>query len=240
MKTRLLSITLFVITAFYFIGCKKNSDSAGECKIVSTTSSISGGVLNVFYDNNGRVIKTVAGLSVDTYDYNGNIVTYVAKYNGNFSSKVVYTLNNEGLIIKSKTTVDELGDRWDERIYEYNGTEVIKETLTSYLGSGLITTFTWQDGNMVAIYVGGVLSSTMEYYLDKSSATGDYFHSWRPKNQLVLCRTKNAPKSSMLLSPAGTKSFSYEYDQDGKIVATTTNNGPSLPQTKAIYQYDCN
>ena len=70
---------------------------------------------------------------------------------------------------------DSLGNRQTNQVLTYNGTELVKSTVTnSYSNAMGVSTFTWSNGNLVSVDLGSLIV-TYEYS-DKVSSEGDYFH----------------------------------------------------------------
>ena len=85
------------------------------------------------------------------------------------------TLNANGLASNVRTENNVAGTSWDNTLYEYSGTELIKSTYTNSAGDPVeISTFTWSGGNLTSI-TSGSSTTTISYYTDKPAQPGDYF-----------------------------------------------------------------
>ncbi len=240
MKTKsalLLSILAFVL--LIFSGCKKEStDSFTGCRLVST--SFNGGFSYIFYDNNGRPIRTERGTYLSTTTYSGNTVTILSFLSGAFNGKYIYTLNDAGLTVNIRSFADSLGTNWSNVAYEYNGDEVATQSYTSTTNSSYILTYAWQDGNIIqSVSSNTGLIAYYEYYLDKPVSIGDYYATAPLNGTGHVLRNKNLLKG-MTYNAAwpNPMNITYEFDADGKITARTSQTASSTIRNE--YQYECN
>ena len=227
-----------VLIAIALSSCKKDSAPKPTCKIITVTLVPSGGgttTYNYSYNSEGKLSTSSSGLYSTTFSYSGNTVIESNTHGGVFESKEIITLNANGLASNVKTENNETGTLWDNTVFEYSGTELIKSTDTNSAGDPVVvTTFTWSGGNLVSITTGSS-TSTLVYYTDKPAQTGDYVSFLQLLFGFEIYRVKNAIKSSG--EGSAITSYSYSYDTDGKIASmTVTGNSTSTFN----YQYQCN
>ena len=236
----LSAILLMLVAA----ACKKNAETTSkpDCRIIKMTAGQD--FSKVFsYDEAGRL------LSVE--DEQGDVTTFAYSGDSVISkgfSKSVYVLNGNGLPVPKRTEYPNGG--WQEFTYQYNGTAIIKASETGGGGYGSSTrTYNWQNGNLQSEHRQGAAYSNdteYEYYTDKPYRIGDA-QSWDfLEDGVQIIRNKNLIKKITATytdeyGPEKTeKSYSYAFDDDGKITSMTVtdhiNNDLSLTYT---YEYEC-
>ncbi|MGN6292534.1 MAG: hypothetical protein ACTHMV_07290 [Chitinophagaceae bacterium] len=247
MKTLIALIAaLFLVT----VGCKKDKENKPECRIISMTSST--GEDYVFtYNAEGKLVSTAMdGTSTINFTYSGNTVTslYVS---GSYYNKTTYTINSNGQVSHSRTEYNTAGTNWAERVFQYTGTQVTKETLTKNGGFTSVRTYQWSNGNLQSISINNSDNSTQalvyEYYLDKPYQQGDILDWDRLMSGVEIFRSKNLLKkytSTYQENITGTPipvteitNYSYEFDRDGKITSMTSSYAGNNQTYQ--YQYEC-
>lgn len=230
------SLSVLVLSVGLFMSsCKKEKDTIKEtCKIITVTPN-SGNAFNFTYNSSGQIETVTTGNTVTVFSYSGNIILANTTVNGAFSTKKTITLNTNGFAATVKTETNANGSAWYKDTYDYNGTEIIKDTYTNSQNVvPEVTTVAWSGGNIISITQNST-TTTVEYYMDKPSQQGDYFQL----NQIIqgykVYTTKNAIKSA--LTNGNISSFDYTYEQ-GKIVAFKFNANGTLINYN--YQYQCN
>jgi hypothetical protein len=231
-KLFLMAVLITAVLA----SCKKDSTPQPICRIITITPSGGGTLLyNLSYNSDGKLSTSSYGSNTTTFSYVGNTIIETTTNGGAFGSKKTVTLNANGLASNVKTENNVAGTVWDNTVYEYSGTELIKSTNTNSAGDPAgISTFTWSGGNMVSI-TSGSSTSAISYYTDKPSQTGDYLSVLQLLFGFDLYRVKNAIKSSV--SGSSTTSYSYTFDTDGKITSVSVTGNST---TTLTYQYQCN
>ncbi|HEX2847880.1 MAG TPA: hypothetical protein VHN59_15135 [Chitinophagaceae bacterium] len=246
MKTLIaLSSAFFLIT----VGCKKDKENRPDCRIISMTSST--GEDYIFtYNAEGKLVSTAMdGTPTINFTYNGNTVTslYVS---GSYYNKTTYTISN-GQVSHSRTEYNTAGTNWTERVFEYTGSQVTKETMTKSGGFTSVRTYQWSNGNLQSISFNNSNNSSQtlvyEYYLDKSYQQGDILDWDRLMSGVEIFRSKNLLKkytSTYQEDITGTPipvteitNYSYEFDRDGKITSMTSSYGGNSQTYQ--YQYEC-
>lgn len=219
-----------------FNGCKKNKDEKKkpQCRIITVTISPSTYIYNINYNAEGKVGTFSSNDDLTTYTYNGNTATGTTTAGGIFSVKKIITSNVNGLTTNVRNEYNAAGTSWNNTLYEYSGTELIKVTLTTNSGSPVIGMYTWNNGNIVSFSSSGV-TSEYDYYTDKPAGDGEYLYLSHLLNNIQIYRTKNALKS--VRTGSAVKNFNYTYDGDGKITSVTVSGGSNVTYT---YQYQCN
>jgi hypothetical protein len=235
-KLFLMAVLITAVLA----SCKKDSTPAPICKIITVTpvsSDVGAPTYNISYNSEGKLSSSFNSSSgyVTTYSYSGNTVIATSTEGGVFGSKDIITLNANGLASNVKAEYNEAGTSWDNTLYEYSGTELIKRTVTSSAGGPAdVTTYVWSGGNLTDII--GSTNFTLSYYTDKPAQTGDYFSLLQLQNGYEVYRVKNAVKSFLV----GTTiiSYSYSFGTDGKIASIAITTGTTTSTDD--YQYQCN
>lgn len=217
-----------------FSGCSKDNDSQPDCRIITITPN-TGTATNISYNAEGKVSTISSGTTLTSFAYSGNTSIATVTNSGVFSSKTIITNNANGLAANVRMESDISGTTWTNLALEYSGTELIKQTSTSS-GGGTpgVTTVTWSGGNPVTITSGSSVS-TVEYYTDKPSQTGDYWDIAQTIQGYRIIKARNPIKS--LFSGGSITSLDYVYDGDGKI---TTLNATGATNITYNYQHQCN
>lgn len=234
MRKYLRIITLTLLVTGIIFGCKKDSTSKPNCRIITASSTGTGASqFNFTYNSAGELIFVSSGPSTTSIAHSGNTVITISENGGVFTDKRIVTLNSNGLASNIRIENDETGTSWTNYTYEYSGTDVIKDTYTSSMGGAPeITTYTWSGGNLMT--ASGASTATFSYYTDKP-AQGDYLFLSQLVNGYQVIRNKNAAKS--FLSGSAIFNFDYTTDTDEKISSIiVTGSSP----TTLTYQYQCN
>ncbi|MBO9636249.1 MAG: hypothetical protein J7578_24315 [Chitinophagaceae bacterium] len=241
-----LGAALFLIT----IGCKKDKENRQECRITGMTSST--GEDYIFtYNAEGKIVSTaIDGTPSVKFTYTGNTVTslYVS---GTYYNKTTYTINSNGQVTHSRTEYNTAGTNWAERVYEYTGAQVTKETLTKNGGFTSTRTYQWNNGNLQTVSFSNNNNSwqtlAYEYYTDKPYQPGDILDWDRLMSGVEIFRSKNLVRKYTSTYQDNTATppipeteitnYSYEFDKDGKILSVTSSSGGSSQTYQ--YQYEC-
>jgi hypothetical protein len=236
MKTTQLAMAAALLTIITMAGCKKDKDDKKpDCRIITITPSPTGSAFNISYNSEGKISTISTGGDITTFAYSGNTVIATTTNSGTFKRKMIITLNGNGLATNVKTETNASGTTWNNDLYEYSGTEIIKATGTSSAGgTPTVSTLTWSNGNLVSITSGSSVS-TLDYFTDKPAQTGDYLHIAQLVAGYQIYRTKNAIKS--LLSGSSITSFNYTFDADNKISSLAATGSSN---TTFNYQHQCN
>lgn len=240
MKTsKLLAKAMITLVAIvFFSACKKDKDEQNKpvCRIITAIpSSGAGNSFNMTYNNEGKVSTISSGNDITTIAYSGNTAIATTNTSGAFSSKRIINFNSDGLAINVKIEYDPAGTSWDNQLYEYSGTNLIKATYTSSSGgTPSVSVVTWSNDNLVSVS-SGTSVSTLDYYTDKFSQTGDYLYLAQLVQGFQIYRTKNLLKS--ISSGTDINNFNYSFDADGNISSVTVTGSTAVTYT---YQYQCN
>jgi YD repeat-containing protein len=229
----LIAATLVLTFLGIFIGCKKHTDKKPVCKMISATLVPSSDQAYRFsYDNDGRLVRVVAGFAVTTYDYTGNMTTVTNQDSGKFTSRMIVTMNDLKLATNVRTESDDSGANWANTVFEYNGEELSKSTFTSSAGgTATVSKYNWSGGNMVSI-ISATDTSTLEYYTDKPRQSGDFLLLEQTLQGYETYRNKN------LLKGLSGADLIYEFGADGNISSLRVDQGGG--STFLDYQYQCN
>lgn len=234
MKKNSTIVLVTLIVTCIVSGCKKDSVVLKPtCRII--TASGGSGQLNFSYDSEGRLASTSSGALTVSIAYNGNTVITNTRKNDVFYEKKIITLNSNGLASNARIETDIAGTNWENYLYEYSGSEVIKQTYTTSADPmPVVSTLTWSGGNLVAITT-PTSTTTLDYYKDKTAQEGDYLLLQQLQSGYQILRNKNLVKS--VLSGSNISSFDYAIDADGKITSMTLQGSSSGTYT---YQHQCN
>jgi len=244
---RMLLIVAF--TSFTLLSCNKEDDPRTEeepqpssCRINTIYNNDGDVQMQFTYNEAGKVVKATQGGLTLNYQYNGNtIVIEGTNASGEFVSKSTWILNNQGFVTDVHSEHNETGTDWTDNQYEYEaGTRLIKHTSTNSTSGSqpFVETYTWANGNIVSVETGAGQITTYSYYTEMPKQPGDYFSYAEligPGGAKVFA-TKNALKSYTLNS--ATTSFTYQTDDDGKIVGMRYKYGTD-PSTKVGFGYEC-
>lgn len=233
MKTLKTLITLAIVLATTGIltQCKKSNEKKASCQIITVTPAPNGNPFYFTYNPDGKPNRVESSLITMTYEYTADSAIIVGFSSGNFQFKTIATLNNVGLATNVRTELDTLGTTWSNTLYEYNGQELSKSTLTSSTGGRpVVSTYTWDNQNLVLI-VTDTISHVLGYYLDKPLQTGDYFLLVQQLQGYDIYRNKN------LLKKIDGTSLNYEFGTDGKINSLSATTGAN--ENFINYEYQC-
>lgn len=243
MKTLIvLGVALFLIT----VGCKKDKESRPECRITGITAPV-GEDYAFTYNAEGKLVSIAFdGKPAINITYNGN--TIISLYvSGSYYNKTTYTVNNNGQVSHSRTEYNTAGTDWAERVFEYTGSQVAKETFIKDNGFKSIRTYQWNNGNLQKISFNNSNNSTQtlvyEYYTDKPFQAGDIQDWDRLMSGVEIFHSKNLVKKYTSTYQDNTATppvpeteitdYSYEFDREGKIISMTSSTGGN----KQTYQY---
>lgn len=235
----LTTVIAFLSMFFTLVSCKKDDASQKSeihkptCRILTATPN-SGDADNFTYNFEGKLKSISSGTRLTTLAYSGNTIVAYTTYSGTFGSKKIISLNNDGLVSNMRTENDATGTSWNNQVFEYSGTELIKSTTTSSGGGTLsVSAYTWSGGNLATIMSGSSII-TLEYS-DKPAQAGDYFQLIQSIQGYEYIRTKNLLKS--VTSGTNITDIDYTFDTDGKILSL---NMTGASANSYNYQYQCN
>jgi len=223
--------------------CKKNKQepTPPDCRITKVTQGEQVNVIS--YDTDGRVQSIVSnGTYVNTFEYSGNTIVITTTDRGTFEERKIITLNANRMASNIRRQTNDAGTNWSNNAYEYNGTQLVKRTFTSSIGSTWTGTYTWENGNMVTMVEQGN-EVQLEYDLSKSARFGDYYSITaflQYGDAHILYRNSNLLVSTVRTSGGTTfiTSFDYHADEWGNITSMTSIAGGSPVSTAAI-EYEC-
>jgi hypothetical protein len=240
MKTKM---TVAIILSIAILSCKKEGDKKATCRIVTITTSESGGnsIFNVTYNNEGRIStlsSSGSNFSNKVFTYNGNtVIANASNDDGSFGSRDSITLDAKRKPLNIRKYFDEDLSNFANFSFEYNGDDLLKVNQTSETGGVPETSVaTYVNGNMVSLQSPSGIS-TLEYFTDKKVQPGDYLElssfieygvSVYPHKNLV----KTIANGSSILN------FNYEFNADGTISKVTATSGTTV--STVTYQYQCN
>ena len=233
MKQNKLCLTLLagLIISNCMLSCKKDTaTSKPDCKIVAV---ISGSNATSFtYDVNGRLSSKNSSAGTDRFTYNGNTINITSITGTTVNTIKTVTLNAKGLA-SNVSTNNGAGTHLSDIVYEYNGTELSKETFTTPLGDTFITLHTFSDGNMISSQSN---TATFGYSPDIPAKTGDFWSLSNLVQGYEIVRTKNALTS--IEDGGSIATLNYVSDARGKI--TSLNSIANGILVTLSYQYECN
>lgn len=235
-KILLLSLTLLTVTGAFW-SCKKNDTKKPVCKIIAAAIPSTGLVFNFLYNSDGKPARISAATAISSFEYpTANTVIITTITAGSFQSKKIINVNAAGLATNVRIKNNIAGTEFTNDAFEYNGTELAKQTSTSSFNpQPRVSTYTWFNGNMITVSSNGAITESRDYFTDKPLQAGDVFAFTQFTQGFEIIRTKNLTKSTSLGSGL---SFTYEFRSDGNISSAKTSltNGNSASQD---YQYEC-
>ena len=125
--------------------------------------------------------------------------------------------NPQGLATQVRLESNSAGTAGIKIRFLYSDTAMVRSFQSSFNNSNSLTSdYGWTDGNLVQISAGGGSTVTLlEYFLDKPSQPGDYFHYINLSQGYSIFKTKNLLRR---VSAGGdVLNFDYTFDADGKI-----------------------
>jgi hypothetical protein len=242
LNTISVSYLLVVLTALsitisgIFSGCKKKNEKKPTCRIITASISSSNVVFNFLYNSKDKLSRITTAFGTESFDYpNDSTIVIVTQAADTFQSKKIVTVNHEGLAVNLRIENSISGTPFTNDAFEYNGSEITKQTSTSSLDpKPKITTYTWLNGNLISISTGGATIERREYFTDRLRQVGDFFSFSQFIQGFETVRTINLVKSSSQRA----LSFSYDFGSDQNItsVKASFENGIVAFQD---YQYEC-
>ena len=207
-----------------------------NCLIAS--ANYSGGALNftytLTYNDDGKISKLVYdGVSayVKTFTYSGNMI-YI-NLNGVYSATDTITLNSAGMMVTHKETTDTAVYN-TTFTYDANG-QVISSTTQQNNLPAVTTNYTFTNGDLTNTSVGGMKDTTV-YSLDKPAVIGNLDDF----DQLIYYGASYYSNKHLKQSFSSWPyyyTFTYTYDQDGKITSVVSNDGTALESFN--FNYAC-
>jgi hypothetical protein len=240
MKTTFQKLSLLVqigLTTIIFSSCSKSDPDPQPvvpvCRIVSI-SSTGETPYQITYTTDGKINTVSQGDILSTFVYTSNGFTRNWTQAGAFFGKDIYTLNANGLCINHRIEQNEVGTVWSNDAYEFTGDVPTKMTVTQSSNSpSYASFFTWSNGNWVKTTSSDdPIIITMDHYLDKPYAQGDYFY-FEQVTQGTVYQNKNLIKS--FTNGSFIQNYTYTFDDSGKIISMSIGN-----TTTYNYTYQCN
>ncbi|NII28481.1 hypothetical protein HB364_25585 [Pseudoflavitalea sp. X16] len=237
-----VAMVIFLLTMVPFYACKKGSSNKPACRIITTTSISDAESFDYNYSYNAedKLASVTYKNRVRTFSYSSNTAIVNETLSGSFSYKRMITLNSNGLVSNVKMEKNLSGTEWENTVYEYSGTQLIKITTTkSTGGTPSVETFEWANGNLVKHQYSGN-TTTYEYHTDKPSGDGDFFHHLQYANYgFFFIKTKNLVKS--FSNPTYIATLDHSFDNASKISSVKVTYHYSTPVTATFnHQYQCN
>ena len=206
-----------------------------DCRIAS--ANYSGGALNftytLTYNNDGKISKLeYDGVSayVKTFTYSGNMI-YI-NLTGINSATDTITLNSAGLMLTHKETTDTSVYN-TTFAYDVNG-QVVSSTTQQDNLPPVTTNYTFTNGDLTNTSAGGMKDTTV-YSLDKPAVIGNLDDF----DQLIYYGasyyTNKHLKQSFSSWPYH-YTFTYTYDEDGKITSVASNDGTAIETFNFTYE----
>jgi YD repeat-containing protein len=231
-----LIVPAFLILIFF--SCSKKESNAPlvipsktNCRIAS--ANYSGGALNftytLTYNDDGKLSKLVYdGVSayVKSFTYSGNMIYINLK--GIHSSTDTITLNSAGLMIAHKETTDTSVYNTGFA-YDANG-QVVSSTTQQDNFSPVTTHYTFTNGDLTNTSVSGMKDTTV-YSLDEPAVIGNLDDFDQLIYYGAAYYTNKHLKQSFSSWPYH-YTFTYSYDEDGKITSVVSNDGTAIESCK--------
>jgi len=240
MKMYKVSLAMLTLAAAITLSaCKKDHSGAPQNNCLITTVSPSpanaDATFHLTYNKDGSIHSISTGYLVTTYTYNGNTAIGTSLSNGVFAHRSTITLNAAGFATNVKLETKQDGSAWTNNAIEYAGDQITKSTLTGSDGITGMTTYTWDQQNLVKIQDGNTIT-TLTYDTNKPSEIGDYLSLLQLTTGYPIYHSKNLIKS--LKNGNDITDIDYTFDAEGKIVSVSVKtNGIS---SGLNYDYQCN
>ncbi|MGZ5136102.1 MAG: hypothetical protein ACXWCG_13175 [Flavitalea sp.] len=227
MKVSTFACALGVASILLFSTCKKSQvedpqqqqqqqPAAPVCRI--ETIQVDTNTATLSYDSRGRMAQvSFDDGKVEIYTYTGDTVTITRSKNDFFDSRVIAVYNPQGLATQVRLESNSAGTAGTKLRFLYSDTTMVRSFLSSFNNSNATTSdYGWTDGNLVQISAGGGSTVTLlEYFTDKPSQPGDYFHYVNLSQGYTIFKTKSLLKR---ISAGGdVLNFDYAFDSVGKI-----------------------
>jgi hypothetical protein len=236
-----LRVPVFLMLLFFSCSKKENNmppivPPKTDCRIA--TASYSGGSLNftytLTYNDDGKLSKLVYdGLSayVKTFSYSGNMI-YI-NINGINSGTDTITLNSAGFMIAHKETTDTAVYN-TTFAYDANGQVISSSTQQDNLPP-ITTNYTFTNGDLTNTSAGGMKDTTV-YSVDKPAVIGNLDDF----DQLIYYGSSYYTNKHLKQSFSSWPyhyTFTYTYDDEGKIMSVVANDGTA--NESFIFTYEC-
>ena len=242
-------ILFYFLAAVSFSACSKkgvdvsspSAPSPAPSPAVSMkikTQTIGTTVRTFTYDAQGRALKVDYGNgSKKEYEYAPGLVT--RKYfntSGIYQYSQVEELNTDGNSIRS-TKVNQAGS---EILYTYNPDKTLAKQIIKSTNSTFVFDYFWSNGNMDSVRYSSQAGTwyytyVKTYFTDKpnvlsNAAFGEEY--WGKSSNNLL-------KASIMYNPDGstgvTETYSYEFDNHGRVIKQTLNESGNTSVTINTY-----
>ncbi len=232
-------MAIVILTTALSCKKKKHEPEPPVCRIVKITTPINTHDISYYSDGRVQGISTNAN-QVRNFNYSGNTIISTTMVDGRVDERSIITLDANGLIVNVRTETNSTGTEWNNNVYEYNGTQVVKRTFTTSSGTTpWVSSYSWSDGNMVsASSPDGV--TQYEFHLDRPMQVGDYFGTVGDLLQYgqtnIFRRNANLLKSTISSGGSHIQNYDYTFDASGKITAITAVSGGANRVTQIEYE----
>ena len=240
-----LSLYGFLFATLVLFACKKennNNDDDGNqlpgndnCRLVKTSrENFTDKIFE--YDAQKRLSKVKVGNSIRSLTYNGNTITVeVSEDNGQSINHIrTITLNSDKMATNVRT--DFTSGHWENSAYEYEGTRVVKRIYTHPITSPSVTTYEWQNGNLVKEVRTSGTSSTYSYDTNELFQDTDYFGGGYYEYGIRIFVTKN--RVNKVTTSSATHTISHFENQDGKVRGYKVDINPGGDYT-VNHSFEC-
>jgi hypothetical protein len=173
---------------------------------------------------------------LSSYEYKGDTTTITVTKNGNFQYRMIVTNNSAGFATNVLVENNESGSNWYNQAFAYEGTRVVSNIVTDYVGNSDTAKYIWENGNPAVIIDEEGAVYNYEYYTDKKYQAGDWRYIQQIIGQYRIYECKNLLKSSEWNN--NKTLFIYNFDDAGRITEVISTS-PSNTNTLKI-EYDCN
>jgi hypothetical protein len=230
-------ILLSVLVLFAIAGCKKDNEKKEPCRVTKLITNGSKSY-DISYGDDERIssMLNTSNNLLSSYKYKGDTTTITVTMNGNFQHRMIITNNSAGFATNVLTEENESGSNWYNRAFTYEGTRVVRNIVTDYVGNSDTAKYIWENGNP-AVFIdeeGEVYN--YEYYTDKKYQAGDWRYIQEFIEQYRIYECKNLLKS---WERNNLKTlFIYNFDDAGRITEVTATSASTTYTIKT--EYDCN
>lgn len=215
---------LFFVAVLFTMGllsCKKDTVTQPSSRI-SKIKNESGKAITILYNEQGRYKSIDNEFNDDLYsmEYNDRtiLITITKKSTGALSEKKYISTNVSGMVTSSRT------DSYDNNtiigsiisLYEYDGTELVKQTIQSGTAPYYSNTYSWNDGNVTNETTSSAVNA-YDYYIDQAWQQGDYLNLTMLLSEGVEA-SRIIKNRNLIKSVNGTTVvITYDFDVQGRV-----------------------
>lgn len=241
---KFLTFLFFVL----LIACNNDIPTPSTFNLIKTqTDSATNKTLYFTYDDSNRLTKIANSFDTTyfTYEYVSDTLRIRLHngYSSNYLEDKSYLLDNNGLIseyIYENGLISDISE-----FYKYNNSKFLFTKMESMIDYGNLDSL-WNDDNNYILKIshyggllgGGTITYHYEYFNNLNTIGNDNFgKSFLGKSSKNLVKTENFynDNSSQIFRERDTIFYSYEYDNNNRVIIQRTKS--ALTNNKTSYTY---